>query len=916
MTREQRSDEVMSAEEIGERLAAICDEPEPDARALGELRRTAESELGVHHPLTWEVTCHHATAVAHAGNDVEGLESLDVVLARAQRDDPAGTAATRALEFKAALLSHLDRDDEAAALWEQVVRQWRIHDGERSARVLTARFQFSRTLAWSGELDRALGEIGAVLADSDHVWSPYDPPAIDVLTHQARLLRSLDRLEQSIEVYRRILARRLVAQGADHPRTLRVRKHIAIMIRDKDGPEEALRILEDLAADTLDALGPTHNESFDVAEEVAYTLSLSGEHRRADTAYRHLVSGRTLIPEGPYLAVAVRRWTAAITRVPDDGSAGVDVGGSFQLALEVSKERLATDVGHLDAMYRRFAGWLAAQHRHADAVAVLREAEPIAGQLGSATLLDVRHHLARSLRSLGRVEESIEVLRHALTEAADLDPERRRPVEHSLAMTLSDIDRGAEAIELFRRRAPAGAEVSIEDAADLAVIFVRDERYSDAIAVLTPHAATAVEHGRVGLRVLGNLALALCGSGSHQRALAMWAELSAAEREQNTSDITDIHRTRHNMAREYGHVEDFTRAISEFDQVIAERRARVGPESPDTLTSMSARAYVFEQMGDLAEAIRSYREVWELRRRVLGDNHPSTADSARDLGDVLARAGDTAGLEEVTDAALAGLASDGDSPAAAGRNAYLRGVLLKRRDRTADSLVEFRRATELLEQSLGAGAPATITARKAAADAVYGLGQYADAVRAYRVVLPFLESEDRRQDQVNVLDRFSTALQKAGAHAEAMDALRHAYDLAVAWAPDDRNTLRIRSNLGRRLAAQGDHDAAESIYRALATDRERVLGPDDRLTLDTRSDVAETLLARGDARGAKALFATLVPHMERVLGPDDRDTVRARGKHAEAVEQASATVARYVSAGIATVIAVILVAMVVVNTFS
>jgi hypothetical protein len=48
----------------------------------------------------------------------------------------------------------------------------------------------------------------------------------------------------------------------------------------------------------------------------------------------------------------------------------------------------------------------------------------------------------------------------------------------------------------------------------------------------------------------------------------------------------------------------------------------LGPEHPDTLTSMNNLSYTWKAMGKRADALKLMDECLQLRKRVLGVNHP------------------------------------------------------------------------------------------------------------------------------------------------------------------------------------------------------------------------------------------------------------------------------------------------------
>ena len=78
----------------------------------------------------------------------------------------------------------------------------------------------------------------------------------------------------------------------------------------------------------------------------------------------------------------------------------------------------------------------------------------------------------------------------------------------------------------------------------------------------------------------------------------------------------------------------------ERDALEVQRRV-LGPEHVDTLVTMSALSVVLEGEGRHDEAEKLGRDVLDIRRRVLGPEHPETANSVYDLGCLAARRGRT-----------------------------------------------------------------------------------------------------------------------------------------------------------------------------------------------------------------------------------------------------------------------------------
>jgi hypothetical protein len=76
---------------------------------------------------------------------------------------------------------------------------------------------------------------------------------------------------------------------------------------------------------------------------------------------------------------------------------------------------------------------------------------------------------------------------------------------------------------------------------------------------------------------------------------------------------------------------DYAAAEQTLRQALDVRRELLGPEHPDTLNSMSNLATTLAALGDAAGAVRLHRQVLDVRRRVLGAEHPDTLTSMGNL---------------------------------------------------------------------------------------------------------------------------------------------------------------------------------------------------------------------------------------------------------------------------------------------
>ncbi|MET8083948.1 tetratricopeptide repeat protein, partial [Micromonospora sp. NPDC005237] len=85
------------------------------------------------------------------------------------------------------------------------------------------------------------------------------------------------------------------------------------------------------------------------------------------------------------------------------------------------------------------------------------------------------------------------------------------------------------------------------------------------------------------------------------------------------------------LAGAYRAVGRIDEAIPLFEQVLADRRRVLGDDHPSTLASGGNLAYAYQTVGRIDEAIPLYEQVLVGCRRVLGDDHPDTLASGGNL---------------------------------------------------------------------------------------------------------------------------------------------------------------------------------------------------------------------------------------------------------------------------------------------
>jgi tetratricopeptide (TPR) repeat protein len=154
---------------------------------------------------------------------------------------------------------------------------------------------------------------------------------------------------------------------------------------------------------------------------------------------------------------------------------------------------------------------------------------------------------------------------------------------------------------------------------------------------------------------------------------------------------------------------DASRALSERSLAIREKL--LGPHHPDTATSLNTLGYLLIGCGDVAGARPLFERALEIRERVLGEDHPETARTLNNLGYVLQREGDLAGSRLLCERALAiriKLFGSDDANLAYSFNNL--GSLLVHEGDFKGALYHFERALVINVKALGPVHPLTRTA--------------------------------------------------------------------------------------------------------------------------------------------------------------------------------------------------------------
>ena len=313
-----------------------------------------------------------------------------------------------------------------------------------------------------------------------------------------------------------------------------------------------------------------------------------------------------------------------------------------------------------------------------------------------------------------------------------------------------------------------------------------------------------------------------------------------------------------------------------YERALAIREKLLGPEHPDTATSLNNLAGLLQDQGDLAGARPLYERALAIREKALGPEHPDTATSLNNLALLLQAQGDLAGARPLFERALAiyEKALGPEHPDTATSLNNLAGLLRAQGD-LAGARPLFERALAIWEKALGPEHPDTAISLNNLASLLHAQGDFAGArplferALAIREKVPGPEHPETAASLINL----ALLLQAQGDLAGARPLLERALAIREkALGPEHPDTATSLNNLASLLQDQGDLAGARPLYERALAIREKALGPEHPETATSLNNLARLLQDQGDLAGARPLFERALAIREKASGPEHPDT--------------------------------------------
>jgi len=270
--------------------------------------------------------------------------------------------------------------------------------------------------------------------------------------------------------------------------------------------------------------------------------------------------------------------------------------------------------------------------------------------------------------------------------------------------------------------------------------------------------------------------------------------------------------------------------------VALELRKRVlGEEHPNTLTSMNHLANLYHSQGRLAEAEPLFLRTLEIQKRVQGEEHKNTLTS------------------------MSGLAALYESQ---GRYAEAEPLMLQ--------------TLELHKRVLGEEHPNTLHSMASLAGLYVTRGRYAEAEPLF---LQTLETRKRvlaegHPSTLHSMGNLASLYDLQGRYAEAEPLRLQVLEIDKrVLGKEHPHTLASVGNLANLYQRQGRHAEAEPLYLQTLEIEKRVLGAEHPGTLASMNNLANCYMSQGRYAEAETLCLQSLEIRKRVLGAEHPDTL-------------------------------------------
>ncbi len=316
-------------------------------------------------------------------------------------------------------------------------------------------------------------------------------------------------------------------------------------------------------------------------------------------------------------------------------------------------------------------------------------------------------------------------------------------------------------------------------------------------------------------------------------------------------------------------------ALPLLQRALAIREKSLGPESAPVSSTLSNIGSTLDALGRPQEALPFHARALAIREKVYGPEDVQTATTLNNLAENTGALGRYREALALHQRALAirekVLGPDHPDTAVSINNI---AALLESIGRLDEALTLQQRALDSNEKMLGPTHPATARSLGNLASIQTDRGRYDEALPLLQRALA-IDSANSGADSPAVATstgRLALLYQQRGDYTQALPLAERVVALREhALGTQHPDTAIALNNLAELHAAMGEYGQAIALHRRALAIREATLGPDHPDTANGLGDLAQLYKALGQYELAEPLLKRALEIRERALGPDSAD---------------------------------------------
>jgi serine/threonine protein kinase len=353
------------------------------------------------------------------------------------------------------------------------------------------------------------------------------------------------------------------------------------------------------------------------------------------------------------------------------------------------------------------------------------------------------------------------------------------------------------------------------------------------------------------------LGLSLLGLGEAALAGEVFGKALDTRKARLGPDHPDTLLTMNNLALAYRASGQLARALPLLEEALEKLKARLGPDHADTLTCVSNLASAYQASGQLARAVPLFEATLEKQKAQLGPNHPDTLTTMNNLASAYQASGQLARAIPLYEETLAKrkVILGPDHPDTLNSMNNLAGAY-RDSGQLARAVTLHEETLQKRKTQLGPDHPDTLGSMNNLALAYQASGQLARAVPLFEETLEKMKAQlgPDHPDTLTCTGNLGRAYAEARQGEKARVTFVAFVDGMRKRAPQDRPRFAgVLALVSSDLLRCGQHAAAEPLLRECLAQREK-LEPDDWRTFNTQSLLGGALLGQKKYAAAEPLL--------------------------------------------------------------